>query len=122
MRRVRRDGSLSDGGLGANGSLTLPAPAHAPELNVHTQPPRTTQTKQIPKLLKPPDAVDIDELKRRIYDPAVKRQRHALGRLFRQFGLDQFRMSRYVLQHRQALFSPAAKREAMAALGGYEHA
>ena len=52
----------------------------------------------------------------------VKRQRHALGRLFRQFGLDQFRMSRYVRQHRQALFTPAFKREAMAALGGYERA
>lgn len=45
--------------------------------------------------------------------PQVKRQRHALGRLFRQFGLDQFRMSRYILQHRQALFTPAYKREAM---------
>lgn len=33
----------------------------------------------------------------------------------------QFRMSRYVLQHRQALFTPVAKREAAAAMGGYEH-
>jgi hypothetical protein len=32
----------------------------------------------------------------------VKRQRQALGRAFRQFGLDQFRMSRYILQHRQS--------------------
>ena len=44
-------------------------------------------------------------------------QRQALGRLFRQFGLDQFRMSRYILQHRQALFTPAHKREEMAAMG-----
>ncbi|KIY94514.1 hypothetical protein MNEG_13446, partial [Monoraphidium neglectum] len=47
----------------------------------------------------------------------VKKQRHALGRLFRQFGLDQFRMSRYILQHRQALFTAHYKREVMAKLG-----
>ncbi|KAI8469609.1 MAG: hypothetical protein J3K34DRAFT_276064 [Monoraphidium minutum] len=57
---------------------------------------------QVPKLLKPPD-VDLAELRRRIYDPEVKKQRQALGRLFRQFGLDQFRMSRYILQHRRRL-------------------
>jgi hypothetical protein len=39
----------------------------------------------------------------------VRRQRHALGGLFRRFALDQFRMSRYILQHRQALFTAALK-------------
>jgi hypothetical protein len=29
-------------------------------------------------------------------------------------------MSRYILQHRQALFTPTFKREAMGALGGFE--
>jgi hypothetical protein len=55
--------------------------------------------------------VDVEELKRRIHDPEVRAQRHALGRLFRQFGLDQFRMSRYILQHRQALYTAHYKRE-----------
>jgi hypothetical protein len=47
----------------------------------------------VPKLLKPPE-IDVDDLKRRIRDPAIAEQRRALGRAFRQFGLDQFRMSR----------------------------
>jgi hypothetical protein len=52
----------------------------------------------------------------------VKKQRHALGRLFRQFGLDQFRMSRYILQHRQALFTAAYKNAARAAAAAGPHA
>jgi glycosyltransferase involved in cell wall biosynthesis len=76
-------------------------------------------TLHVPKLLKPPD-VDLAELKRRIHDPAVVAHRQALGRLFRGYGLQHFRMARYVLQHRQALFGAAYAREAMAALGGYE--
>jgi len=61
--------------------------------------------------------VDVEELKRRLKDPEVTKQRQALGRLFRQFGLDQFRMSRYILQHRQALFTSHYKREVMKQLG-----
>jgi len=56
----------------------------------------------------------------------VRRQRHALGRLFRRFGLDQFKMSRYILQHRQALFTAAfkgaEKRDAAAAAAAAEAA